>query len=104
MGVSPWMNAFLLFLSTFQGELEGGAFVVSKCHGRRPVGIYYVYKLYKDSNLMIKMKENAVANSKDYSSERAWGIIKVYLIGYINETNISISCGSTSKKFTKESL
>jgi hypothetical protein len=30
MGVSPWVNAKIKLINTF-----------SKCHGRKPVGIYY---------------------------------------------------------------
>jgi glycosyltransferase involved in cell wall biosynthesis len=37
-----------------------------------------VEKLYRDRNLLLKMKHNAHQKSKSYSSERAWEILKEY--------------------------
>ncbi len=45
MVVSPWMIVPLLFLSSFQGELGGGAFAVSRGHGRKSVGIYLILSM-----------------------------------------------------------
>lgn len=41
---------------------------------------YYVDKLYIDRNLLLEMKQNAFEKSKMYSSEKAWDIIRDYLI------------------------
>ena len=39
----------------------------------------YIMKLYADRNLLFSMKQNALEESKKYSSESAWGIICKYL-------------------------
>ena len=40
---------------------------------------FYVDKLYHDRNLLIQMKKKAFEKSQNYSSEKAWNIIKDYL-------------------------